>query len=462
MFLSFLGDITRHNATRHDAIQYDSTRLDSSPHYTRYDLPQRNSVKRQSRRQPEPQNTDASAGADTGAGAGTDRAMASRVEALEALVKRAIGADKTTDNTGTRNPANTAMIVDVNREDINVDVLRGMGMALDTAGRNGNIHVDVSNMGFFASASSSSTTMDPVRLSTSGSIATPHPGSSHLLHPSYTTSTRTPGPDDDDDDTGRALSMAMPDSLSRDQQADGYHGDGFQDTLDDFMVRPSDDDQIDPSSLTRMSVNLDAITEEPSVRELSQQHSNQRPQSDSTLTTTGKRQVGHDQHHHGRLDQTHSDQEGFGVGSSSMWPPHATHDSRMQIPLASNPHPEHRGHSGGGGLRFAERQSQSGHVGFGAGSDNETERIRVGRLDLNLGLDQYQGGGTDLGSQHHPVRGGASSSPASEGELGDGTLVISASGRSKYVGPTAGSEWLVDVSRSRLGPENHLCQIRGS
>jgi hypothetical protein len=99
-----------------------------------------------------------------------------------------------------------------------------------------------------------------------------------------------------------------------------------------------------------------------------------------------------------------------------------------------------------------ERQSQSRHVGFGAGSGNEAEQARVGRSDLNLGLDQYQGGGTDLGSHHHPARSGGSSSPSSEGELGDGTLVISASGRSKYVGPTAGSEWLVDVSRSQTGP----------
>ena len=387
--------------------------------------------------------------------------MASRVEALEALVKRVIGADKPTDNTGTKNTTNTAMIVDVVREDINLDVPRGMGMAaLDTDDRNGDMNVNVSNMGFFAS-DSSSTMLDPVRLPTSASTNnTTHPGSSRLLHPSYTTDARTPGPNDDDD-TGRALSMAMPGSLSRDQQADEYHGDGFQDTLDEFMVRPSDD-QIHPSSLTRMSANLDVITEEPSEREIPQQHSYQLSQSDSSLATMGKRQIGHDQQYQGRQTQTHPDQEGFDVGSSSMWPPLATHGSRTQIPVASGSHPEHRDHSGGGGLRIVERQSQSRHVGFGAGSGNEAEQVRVGRSDLNLGLDRYQGGGTDLGSHHHPARSGGSSSPSSEGELGDGTLVISASGRSKYVGPTAGSEWLVDVSRSRLGPKSHLFQIRGS
>jgi hypothetical protein len=373
--------------------------------------------------------------------------MASRVEALEALVKRVIGADKTTDDTGTKNTTNTAMIVDVNREDINVDVPRGMGMALD---RNRDMNVNVSNVGFFAS-DSPSTILDPVRLPTSASTTnTSHPSSSRLLHPSYTTSARTPGPADDED-TGRALSMVMPNSLSRDQQADEYHGDGFQDTLDDFMVRPSDD-QIDSSSLKRMSVNLDVITEEPSEREIPQQHSYQLLQSDSSLTTTRKRHIDPDQQHHGRLTQTHPDQEGFDVDPSSLWPPLAIHVSRTQIPVASGPHPEHRDQSGGGGLRIVERQSQSRHVGFGAGSGNEAEQVRVGRSDPNLGLDQYQGGGTDLGSHHHPARSGGSSSPSSEGELGDGTLVISASGRSKYVGPTAGSEWLVDVSRSQTGP----------
>jgi hypothetical protein len=384
--------------------------------------------------------------------------MASRVEALEALVKRVIEADKTTDHTGTRDTTNTAMIVDPNREDINVDVPRGMGMALD---RNRDMNVNVSNVGFFAS-DSPSTILDPVRLPTSASTTnTTHPSSSRLLHPSYATSARTPGPDDDDN-TGRALSMTMPDSLARGQQADEYHGDGFQDTLDDFMVRPSAD-QIDPSSLTRMSANLDAITEEPSEREIPRQHSYQLSQSDSSLTTTRKRQIDHDQQHYGRLTQTHPDQEGFDVGSST-WQPHATHDSRTQIPLAkqSNSHPVHRDHSGGGGLRLAEHQSQSRHVGFGAGSGNEAEQVRVGRSDLNLGLDRYQGGGTDLGSHHHPARSGGSSSPSSEGELGDGTLVISASGRSKYVGPTAGSEWLVDVSRPRAGHEIDLFRIRGS
>jgi len=114
--------------------------------------------------------------------------MASRVEALEALVKRVVEADKTTDDTGT---TDTAMFVDVVREDVNLDV----------------------------------------------------------------PSARTPGPDDEHD-TGRSMSMTIPDSLARGQQADDHHGDGFQDTLDEFMVRPSAD-QIDPSSLTRMSANLD-------------------------------------------------------------------------------------------------------------------------------------------------------------------------------------------------------------
>lgn len=324
---------------------------------------------------PKPQNgcQYISAGANTGADAGTDRAMASRVEALEALVKRVVEADKTTDDTGT---TDTAMFVDVVREDVNLDV----------------------------------------------------------------PSARTPGPDDDDD-TGRVVSMAMPGSLSRDQQADEYHGDGFQDTLDEFMVRPSDD-QID----------LNVITEEPSEREIPQQHSYQLLQSDSSLTTTRKRHIDPDQQHDGRLTQTHTDQEGFDVDSSSLWPPLAIHGSRTQIPVASGPHPEHRDRSGGGGLRIVERQSQSRHVVFGAGSGNGAEQVRVGRSDPNLGLDHYQRGGTDLGSHHHPARSGGSSSPSSEGELGDGTLVISASGRSKYVGPTAGSEWLVDVSCSQTGP----------
>jgi hypothetical protein len=45
------------------------------------------------------------------------------------------------------------------------------------------------------------------------------------------------------------------------------------------------------------------------------------------------------------------------------------------------------------------------------------------------------------------VHGGVTRLEASEHDQSFGTLVISHSGRSKYLGPTAASEWLKDVSR---------------
>lgn len=67
------------------------------------------------------------------------------------------------------------------------------------------------------------------------------------------------------------------------------------------------------------------------------------------------------------------------------------------------------------------------------------------------GQQQYSSGVTSSSQAFpHRLSTTTSNSPISSLEQSHGTLVISSTGRSKYLGPTAASEWLKDVSASDL------------